>query len=583
MASIPLPASHKYDAIKCGGQHYTPPALAKFLAVGLLDACEFQVSGVLDVLDPACGEGELLLSLWQNAPNAVSSRFHLHGFDTDEDALAVARARLCAQDAPFKSCHADFLGLPFARPSDQGLLDFKSTLAPTTPAQFDLVIANPPYVRTQVLGGAKAQSLARDFELSGRVDLFHAFVKAIGYSLKEGGALGLLTSNRFLYTRAGAAMREILTQDFEIDQLFDFGDTKLFKAAVLPAVVIARKKSRSTPQNRPAEFVKIYEKRGADTALAAPVFGSIFEALEQSHTGLANVDGVKFEIERGDLAAPGDPKTPWQLAPRGQTSWAQGVNHRAHCFFGDVARVKVGIKTTADAVFIRKNWMDLPATVRPERELVRPLLTHHVAARFSRSEDVATQVLYPYREGEGKRHPIALEEFPGAKAYLESHAARLRGRKYVMDSGRQWFEIWVPHHLSDFAQPKLVTPDISEGGRFFLDRSGAIVNGDCYWLTLRAHQSEDWLLLMLGVANSSFALDYYDAVFTNKLYAGRRRFITQYVERFPLPALDAPQSREIVALCRRLTETPPNLEEQKTLEKRIDDLVWEVFGGRAKN
>ena len=63
--------------------------------------------------------------------------------------------------------------------------------------QFDAVIANPPYVRTQVLGAATAQELARRFRLTGRVDLYHAFAKAIANVLKPGGILGLLTSNRF--------------------------------------------------------------------------------------------------------------------------------------------------------------------------------------------------------------------------------------------------------------------------------------------------------------------------------------------------------------------------------------------------
>lgn len=40
----------------------------------------------------------------------------------------------------------------------------------------DIVIANPPYVRTQVLGTAKAKQLARDFNLTGRVDLYYPFL-----------------------------------------------------------------------------------------------------------------------------------------------------------------------------------------------------------------------------------------------------------------------------------------------------------------------------------------------------------------------------------------------------------------------
>ena len=53
-------------------------------------------------------------------------------------------------------------------------------------------------------------------------------------------------------------------------------------------------------------------------------------------------------------------------------------------------------------------------------------------------------------------------------------------------------------------------------------------------------------MLMAAVANSTFITRYYDIVFHNKLYAGRRRFMAQYVSQFPLPDLHAPISREIV-------------------------------------
>ena len=53
--------------------------------------------------------------------------------------------------------------------------------------------------------------------------------------------------------------------------------------------------------------------------------------------------------------------------------------------------------------------------------------------------------------------------------------------------------------------------------------------------------------LILAVANSSFAVEFYDAVCGNRLYSGRRRFITQYVKRFPLPRLAAVRVQRTVA------------------------------------
>jgi hypothetical protein len=184
-------------------------------------------------------------------------------------------------------------------------------------------------------------------------------------------------------------------------------------------------------------------------------------------------------------------------------------------------------------------------------------------------------VLYPHSLQDGKRVAVDLGRYARARAYLETHRARLARRKYVIDAGRQWYEIWVPHQPADWAEPKIVFPDIAEEPRFYLDSSGAVVNGDCYWMTLRPGFDPAWLYLILGIANSSFITEYYDLAFHNKLYAGRRRYMTQYVRRFPLPDPSTATASEIVDLVAQLVN---GREIEAQIEARIDGLVWRSFG-----
>jgi len=125
---------------------------------------------------------------------------------------------------------------------------------------------------------------------------------------------------------------------------------------------------------------------------------------------------------------------------------------------------------------------------------------------------------------------------------------------------------------------KLAFPDISETNRFFVVDEGWIVNGDCYWTKLLPGKDDNWLMLMLAVANSSFVLKFYDAVSHNKLYSGRRRFMSQYVSRFPLPKLD--RARDILDLMPTIlsvaeTQQSPEL---TALEQQLNRLVWQAFG-----
>ena len=182
-------------------------------------------------------------------------------------------------------------------------------------------------------------------------------------------------------------------------------------------------------------------------------------------------------------------------------------------------------------------------------------------------------MLYPYDLTSAARKVVDLKRYPKTKKYFESHRARLEGRKYVVQSGRKWFEIWVPHQPADWTKPKIVWPDISESPKFFLDTSGAIVNGDCYWIKLREGVDTDWLYMMLAVANSEIATTFYDTVFHNKLYANRRRFMTQYVKEFPLPDKDSKLGKQIIRWTKKQVENPSDSKEAK-----LEMLVERAFG-----
>ena len=83
--------------------------------------------------------------------------------------------------------------------------------------------------------------------------------------------------------------------------------------------------------------------------------------------------------------------------------------------------------------------------LQPEAELLRPLITHVETERWIPTAP-KRKVLYTHTVENGKRVPIRLKDYPRARAYLESHKERLSRRRYVIEAGRQWYEIWVPHN-----------------------------------------------------------------------------------------------------------------------------------------
>lgn len=558
---------------KSGGATYTPKDLSDFVAAKVFEAYRaVPVGGAIRILDPATGDGELLVSLLAQLATLGKREIEVHGFDTDAGALNAAAARIRQRfpDASIHLKHGSFLDfvVEHARPRDTGGLFEKQDVEP-----YDIIIANPPYVRTQIIGADQAQALSSQFGLAGRVDLYFAFLIGIAHVLKSGGIAGIIVSNRFMTTRSGGAVREAIRKHFNVKHVWDLGDTKLFEAAVLPAVLLVEKEAGQ--QQSAAAFTSIYASTDAPEKKAADVISAL------SVDGAVRIDdGRCFTVKHGQLDMTSALDAVWRVATTASDDWLATVETHTWQRFGDIGKIRVGVKTCADKVFIRSDWSAMPDDFRPE--LLRPLTTHHVARRFrAGAAKKVRQILYPHESVDGRRRASDLTLYPKSRAYLELHRTTLEGRTYVLEGGRQWYEIWVPQDPASWNAPKLVFRDISEEPTFWIDLEGTVVNGDCYWLVSERAEDVDLLWLAAAVANSTFIEAFYDHSFNNKLYAGRRRFITQYVERFPLPNPTTAQSRRIITLAKQLYDLVES-SEASGLASQLNALVWSAFGVSIK-
>jgi adenine-specific DNA-methyltransferase len=547
---------------KTSGIHYTPKVLADFVSKGIIDQWSRQSGNRrIRLLDPAVGDGELLSSML-SALRRHEARIDVCGFDTDRRALRTAAGRLRAgyPKCSYSFAHQDFLAFTL-----KGL-----RIAESQASRFDIVIANPPYVRTQVMGAERSRRLARDFQLSGRIDLYQAFIQAIARVLRPGGIAGIIVSNRFMSTKTGATVRKSILENFDVSRVWDLGDTKLFGAAVLPAILILKRKEGGGAEKK-AGITSIYS---SNHGIARATVSDAIQAL--SKTGIVRIrGGGLFQVRHGLLDHGEATGGIWRLADRKTQRWLLSVNRNYRYTFKDIGEIRVGVKTCADAVFIRTDWNELGEEERPE--LLFQLTTHEVARRFRALRRNKHQILYPHIAHEGRRMAVDLGLYPKTAAYLDRFREQLEARTYIIEAGRRWYEIWVPQEPELWGHPKLVFRDISERPTFWMDLDATIVNGDCYWLAAGKNRSSELLWLALGVANSSFIEEYYDVHFPNRLYAGRRRYIKQYVERFPLPDPNSARAQRIGKIARDIFDLTDRAETAE-MEKELDCLVRESFG-----
>jgi hypothetical protein len=569
---IPATDARRYSQpprVKFAGATYTPLDFANFVADQIAaNLPKFEKAESIRLLDPAVGDGSLLLAMISRIPIALHKRLQVVGFDTNPLAVASSLSRLNAAypDIQFKVEERDFLNY---------VLTMSSGIFADRSNQFDIVIANPPYVRTQILGAKQAQLLSKQFGLSGRVDLYFPFLLGISEVMSDSGLAGIIVSNRFMSTKSGQPVRRELLSRFRFLHVWDMGDTKLFEAAVLPAVLLGQKENlggKSTERAIP--FSTIYEEKIVPPSSQAK---NPLDALHLDSGIVAAVpDGRRFKVAHGVLDNGGCLDGVWRIATGVSDTWLATVTAHTWATFARIGKIRVGVKTTADSVFIRSDWENVSCGQIPE--LLRPLTTRKCGRHFKPIQpEHPKQILYPHEMGASGRAAVDLSKFPNSARYLESHRKSLEARTYVIEAGRQWYELWVPQSPSAWAEAKLVFPDISEKPMFWIDIEGTVVNGDCYWLRCEGDANPDWLWLALAVANSTFIEAFYDHRFNNKLYAGRRRFITQYVEQFPLPDPTTAESKSIIEFTKYIYNMTPSAQVE-SLRKELDLMVWRVFG-----
>ena len=190
-------------------------------------------------LDPACGAGALLAAARERG-GAVT------GVDADPEAAAVASG---AMGPGTRVVQADFLDL------DPGELG----------APFDAVLANPPYLRQEAIGGERKADLRDRFAGimagtgSGRLDLLGYFLLHLSGFLREGGRLAFLSSAAWLTSGYGRLIRTFLADHYRLDRVLESATEPWFPEARTRAVLVLAQKTEAVPAGHRVRFQRLQD------------------------------------------------------------------------------------------------------------------------------------------------------------------------------------------------------------------------------------------------------------------------------------------------------------------------------------
>ena len=450
----------------------------------------------------------------------------------------------------------------------------------------DYIIGNPPYIRLQNMSIEYRNFIKNKFvSATGRFDIFTCFLEKSDKLLSENGKMCLITSNKYLTANYGKGIREYLSQTGHVRKLVDLYDTKFFGAAVLPAIIMCENRKSD---NVDVDYIGI-KTTEQNTQFECLKANELFEYVEKQLTcGKSFIlygDESKqaFEVSRSKVKIPTDGKT-WNFAARDDNLIKEKMDELKLCSLVDIFDICVGVKTTADTVFVQPMTSSFVYEHEFEDIVIYPLIQSFNVNKWNVSWGESSKdryILYPHREIEGKMVAIPLEEIPKAAEYFEECSEVLKKRSYLMKSkNRKWYECWVPQKLSKFQQTKIITRDIVSKNSFALDESGRICQGNTFFLTrkpsvfmseylgLNEHQ---YYCFMLGVLNSK-AMEYYQKMISGCLYSQKYRYTTSNLNRWPIPEI---RREDAVTIAGYVDDLIVGME--GGLESEIDKIIYDAF------
>ena len=128
--------------------------------------------------------------------------------------------------------------------------------------EFDVVVANPPYVRIQNLNGIKEVYASRYASAIKNFNIYVSFIERGLDQLAEDGKLAYICPNWLLTNDYAEAIRDRLTEE-PISHLLNFKDTEVFDAATPHPCIICIDREHRADENeiRPRAYARFADEK----------------------------------------------------------------------------------------------------------------------------------------------------------------------------------------------------------------------------------------------------------------------------------------------------------------------------------
>lgn len=450
---------------------------------------------------------------------------------------------------------------------------------------FDVIIANPPYIRIQELQKshpALAKSLKTAYySASGSYDIYVCFVELATKRISPQGNIAFILPHKFFQGAFGVNIREIISKNRLLRQVIDFGHSQVFETATTYTCLLFL--SHNNDSFKFAEF------RPEATQDDLP---EVFSAIDRcSH----HSDKVDIAV----IPATAVSKEEWLFSASKAGDVLKKLKKQPRTLADVCAKIFQGIATSADKIYFLEHISENRKTVKAfskaldrevevERASVKPMLK---GADIHRWRKLSHKIwcVFPYEIKNDNARLLSKEEFqskfPLAWEYLSENKEELKQRENFRFE-KTWWQYSRPQNLIEFEKPKITTPEISLGCNMTFDNEGLYHNTKCYSFVFKEEiaESPKYLLALLNSKLLWFFLTKTGYV----LRGGYFVFKTNYLMPFPIPKeLSEKDQKPFVSLIDSIlaitsssdySDNAAKQKEVQTLESRIDRMVYELYG-----
>jgi len=510
------------------GQFYTPPSIVDFIIKLTVTDPNAKV------LDPGCGSGGFLVSAYhqlkrlngipQSVRGPLGEQYHkqllnqVYGIDINQFPAHLSVINLAIQNSKARIEKVNVLPKDFfeVKPGQAVLVGFESITTEgkkatvDLPPYFNVVVANPPYIRQELLGeeekkkikqlieseykerlfiGTPSKKDVRGIFLDKQSDIYiYFFIHGLAF-LNRSGRLGFISSNKWLEVGYGEPFQQLLLDNAKILYTVEFDRAIFPDAEVNTAVTILEKEpDKESRKENLVKFVRVKQRLDME---------KLQKRIQETQESLED-DALRINIVEQESLKPGK----WNIYLRAPIVYKKIVSNPKVRNLEDVSNVFFGIKTGHNPFFllnkeeaeewkIESNYLqpcvyspkDIRGLVVDKRDIDRFLFTSHDGIAKLRG----TNALRYIRHGEK------------LKVEVERGAERKPRLIPDLESVKSHKPFW--YSLPKFEKPQILLPKLSDMRLLAVwNRAGAQASDLFYYVVPK---NERAVKVLLAYLNSS--------------------------------------------------------------------------------